>query len=99
MNNILKINHVGDLTPAPLQMERSMDFINVFRFPYSDQLMAFFIRSKLGTVLIVNENLTPTVQAKAISIIQNKIRECGICETGILKDGFVYECGGSCCTK
>ena len=74
-----------------------MDTINVIRDEYSEELMAYFIRSAAGTLLIVNSRLPIEAQAKAISFIRQKIDECGITETGVLKKNFEYFCGGTCC--
>lgn len=77
--------------------ERYYDSINVIRKEYTEELMAYFIRSKGGTLLIVNSTYPVKVQAKAISMIKNEIKKCGIVETGVLAKGFEYRCGGKCC--
>jgi len=78
-------------------LEKVYDSINVIREEYTEELMAYFVRSKAGTLLIVNSIYSIQDQAKAISMIKNEIRKCGIAETGVLTKGFQYRCGGKCC--
>ena len=74
-----------------------IDVINVIREDYSEELMAFFLRSAAGTILFVNAKLPIEIQAKAISFVKREINKCGITETGVLKKNFEYFCGGTCC--
>lgn len=77
--------------------EMACDTINVIREEYSEELMAYFIRSAAGTLLIINAKLPANTQAKAISFIKREIEKCGITEAGVLKKNFEYFCGGTCC--
>jgi hypothetical protein len=79
------------------QTHNRLDIINVIREDYSDELMAFFVRSATGTLLFVNARLPIEVQARAISFVRREINKCGITETGVLKKNFEYFCGGTCC--
>lgn len=80
-------------------LEKVYDSINVIRKEYTEELMAYFIRSKAGTLLIVNSTYSIQDQAKAISMIKNEIKKCGIVETGVLLKSFEYRCGGKCCNQ
>lgn len=82
---------------APFLHENAYDNINVIRSDYSEELMAFFIRAKTGVLLIVNQNLTPQVQAKAISFMKNEIKKCGTATAGVLKKDFEYYGSSECC--
>lgn len=73
--------------------------ITVIRANYSKELMAYFVRSKAGVLLIVNASLTAQEQAKAISIMKASIEKCGIAETGVLNKDFEFFCGGTCCNE
>ncbi|MGN0695069.1 MAG: hypothetical protein ACI4LK_09215 [Lentihominibacter sp.] len=98
MDKIVKLTNdeaLYDCTPH--QQDNMHDYIVVIREKYSDELMAYYVRSKIGILLYVNEMLTAKSQARAISIIKNKIRECGTAEVGVLKRGYKYYCGGTCC--
>lgn len=79
------------------QTHNRLDVINVIREDYSEELMAFFLRSAAGTILFVNARLPIEIQAKAISFVKREINKCGITETGVLKKNFEYFCGGTCC--
>ncbi len=81
----------------PRYRNSAIDFINVIREDYSEELMAYFIRSASGTLLVVNERLPIEDQAKAISFVKQQIEKCGVTETGVLKKNFEYFCGGPCC--
>lgn len=74
-----------------------IDTINVIREEYSEELMAYFIRSATGNLLVVNSQLPTEVQAKAISFIKQKINEHGTTEAGVLKKNFEYFCAGPEC--
>lgn len=96
--SIIKLTNVEELySCAQHQVENMDDYIIVIRKSYSHNLMAYFIRSKRGTLLIVNSNLPAHTQAKAISIIKENINKCRIAEVGVLKGDYDYHCGGSCC--
>jgi hypothetical protein len=97
-NTIIRL-FTADNLGRPAQPDKFYDFINVIREKYSDELIAYFIRSKAGTLLFVNETLSLQEQAKAISFVKDEIEKCGIAETGILKKNFEYHCGGSCCKE
>ena len=97
---IIKLAHNDNLSEsAPHQEVRKYDYLTVIRQEYTEDLMAYFVRSKVGILVVVNSKLTLSLQAKAISRIKKEIRKCGITETGILKKDFDYYCGGSCCEK
>lgn len=94
---IIKIDQAKTLKSSPDQLARTIDIINVFAGGYSDNLKAYFIRSKAGTALFVNENLTPADKARAIKIVKDNINKCGISELGLINGDWVYKCGGTCC--
>lgn len=98
MDSIIKLTNVEELYSCSQHQADNMDnYIVVIRKSYSRNLMAYFIRSKRGTLLVVNSNLPTHIQAKAISIIKENINKCGIAEAGVLKGDYDYYCGGSCC--
>ena len=95
-NSMIRLTTAESLgVPNPL--ERVYDTINVIRADYSEELMAYFLRSAAGTILFVNAKLPIEIQAKAISFVKREINKCGITETGVLKKNFEYFCGGPCC--
>lgn len=73
--------------------------VNVFREAYSPELMGYFLRSKNGSVLIVNSSLPNIDQIETMYILTEKMNECKISESGILARGKRYFCGGSCCNS
>lgn len=77
--------------------ENIYDSVTIIREEYSDDLMAYFIKSKVGALLFVNATYSVKDQAKAISVIVREIEKCGTVEAGVLKKNFKYVCGGSCC--
>lgn len=81
----------------PHPFEKVYDTINVIREEYTEELMAYFVRSRIGTLLIVNSIYSIQDQAKAISMIKKEIKKCGIVESGVLLKNFEYRCGGKCC--
>lgn len=82
---------------VPDPKEKVYDSVIVIREEYSDELMAYFVRSKTGVLLFVNVSYSTQDQAKAISVITREIDKCGTVEAGVLKKNFEYVCGGSCC--
>ena len=84
---------------VPNPKEKVYDSVTVIREEYSDDLMAYFIRSKTGALLFVNATYSVQDQAKAISVIVREIEKCGTVEAGVLKKNFEYVCGGSCCNR
>lgn len=94
---IIKIDQAKTLKSNSDQLARNIDIINVFAGGYSDNLKAYFLRSKTGTALFVNENLTPADKARAIKIVKDNINKCGISEMGLINGDWVYKCGGTCC--
>lgn len=84
---------------VPDPLEKIYDTINVIREEYSEDLMAYFVRTRAGALLFVNSIYPVKIQAKAISIIVREIKKCGIVEAGVLKKNFEYICGGSCCNR
>lgn len=97
MERIIKLVALDRIGPFPDTSEKFYDDITVIRADYSKELMAYFVRSKAGVLLIVNASLTAQEQAKAISIIKTSIEKCGIAETGVLNKDFKFFCGGTCC--
>lgn len=98
MERIVKItNDDGLYCCSHHQQENMQDYIIVIRKEYSVELMAYFVRSKIGILLFVNEIYTARTQAKVISIVKSKIEECSTAEVGVLKSGYKYYCGGTCC--
>lgn len=97
-NRIIRLV-TADNFGKPNPVEKVYDSINVIREEYTEELMAYFIRSKTGALLIVNSTYSIQDQAKAISTIKNEIKKCGIVETGVLLKGFEYRCGGKCCNQ
>ena len=81
----------------PVINENFREKITVVRKDYSEDLMAFYIRSKAGVLLLVNATLTTQDQAIVISFAKRKIYECGTAETGVIKKGLKYFCGGTGC--
>lgn len=51
---IIKIDQAKSLKYSSHQMKKSFDIINVFKGKYSDDLIAFFVRSQIGLALFVN---------------------------------------------
>ena len=94
---IIKLTPFKHDALTPGQSDSPHDYINVYRTPYSDTIKAYFLRSKIGTALIVNDTLTPAEQAKAISIVKKNIKKCGLTEMGIIYGDWSYACGGHCC--
>lgn len=84
---------------VPDSLERIYDSVNVIRQEYTDDLMAYFVRSRAGTLLFVNATYSLQDQAKAISSVIREIEKCGIVEAGVLKKNFEYICGGTCCNE
>lgn len=84
---------------VPDPKEKVYDSVIVIRDEYSDELMAYFVRSKTGVLLFVNVLYSTQDQAKAISVIAREIDKCGTVEAGVLKKDFKYFCGGSCCSN
>lgn len=66
---------------------RSSNAINVFKSNYSEELYAYFIKSKESVVLFVNENLSPKDQALCVSIIEEHYTNDNM---GLIKKGFIY---------
>ena len=99
MNKIIRLVDPEQVGGYPKIDEHFHESITVIRERYSSELMAYFIRSKAGVLLFINESLTAQDQATAISIIKRKINNCGVVEVGVLKKGFEYFCGGSCCNN
>lgn len=96
MNRIVRFFTKEELCLADPN-ENVYDSINVMRATFSEELLAFFIRSKAGTLLYVNDILDPEEQAKVIKYIEKEIDKCGIAEAGVLRVNFEYYCGGTCC--
>lgn len=95
-DRIIRLVTPNDLG-VPDPKEKVYDSVTVIREEYTDELMAYFIRSKAGALLFVNASYSTQDQAKAISVIVREIEKCGTVEAGVLKKGFEYVCGGSCC--
>lgn len=96
---IIKLDHIDDLTDAPGQQNNPTDYINVYRMPYSDDVIAYFLRSRNGTALIINDKLTRDEQARSISIVGKNIKKCGITNMGLIRKDWKYVCGGPCCAS
>lgn len=94
---IIKIDQAKSLKYSSNQMKKSFDIINVFKGTYSDDLIAYFVRSQIGLALFVNDKLTPTKKARAIKIIKDEVERCGISEMGLINGNWIYKCGGTCC--
>lgn len=99
MDKIIRLVDPEQIGIYPVIDENFREKITVIRKEYSEDLMAFFIRSKAGVLLIVNAALSTQDQATVISFIKRKISECSIAEVGVLKKNFKYFCGGTCCTN
>ena len=97
MDKIIRIVDPDKVGSYPVIDENFREHITVIREKYSEDLMAYFIRSKAGVLLLVNESLSAQDQAIVISFVKRKISECGLTETGVLKKNFEYFCGGTCC--
>lgn len=96
MNKIVRFFTMEEISLADPN-EEVYDSLNVIRSTFSKELLAFFIRSKAGTLLYVNDILNPEEQGKVIKFISKEIDKCGIAEAGVLKVNFEYYCGGTCC--
>ena len=99
MEQIIRLVDPDQVGGYPKIDENFQESITVIRENYSSELMAFFIRSKAGVLLFVNDSLTTQDQAIAISTIKREIEKCRTTETGLLKKGFEYFCGGTCCNN
>ena len=97
MDKIIRLVDPEQVGTYPVIDENFREKITVVRKSYSEDLMAFFIRSKAGVLLLVNETLTTQDQAIVISFVKRKISECSLAEVGVLKKDFEYFCGGTCC--
>ena len=95
-DRIIKLVTPDDLGVSASE-EKVYDFVTIIREEYTDELMAYFLRSKTGALLFVNSAYSAKVQAKAISMIVREIEKCRTVEAGVLKKGFKYVCGGSRC--
>ena len=99
MERMIKLVALDKLGAFPDTSEKFHDDITVIRANYSKELMAYFVRSKAGVLLIVNAIYTAQEQAKAISIMKANIKKCGIAETGVLNKNYEFFCGGTCCNE
>lgn len=72
-------------------------FFDIFRKDYSEDINGYFLRSKSGTAVIVNENLPPIKQANVIKTIINGIKKCPSSEFGFVGSDMKFTCGGHCC--
>ena len=97
MGRIVKLVTPENVGPHPKDGKVEREIIVVIRTNYSEELMAYFIRSKIGILLFVNEKLDAQTLAMVISLLERKINECGTTEVGVLKKGLQYFCGGTCC--
>lgn len=83
-----------------LDFERRGDlFVNIYREEYSPDLHGYFMRSKNGAMIIVNNTLPAAEQASVIKKIVKGISKCPSSEMGIVKSDSVFRCGGHCCYK
>ena len=98
INRIIRLV-TPDSLGAPYPVDTVRDTLTVIREEYSEELMAYFVRSRIGILLVVNSLYAIQDQAKAISIIKNEISKCSTSEAGVLAKGFKYKCGGKCCNK
>ena len=81
-----------------LDFERKGDlFVNIYREEHSPDLRGYFLRSKDGAMVIVNNTLPSAEQASVIKTIINGISKCPSSELGIVKDDNKFRCGGHCC--
>jgi hypothetical protein len=99
MEKIIRLVDPELVGPYPVIDEYFREKITVVRKTYSEDLMAFFLRSKAGVLLLVNETLTTQDQAIVISFAKRKIYECGTVEIGVIKKGLKYFCGGTGCKE
>ena len=99
MDKIIRLVDPEQVGAYPVIDENFREFITVVRKTYSEDLMAFFLRSKAGVLLLVNETLTTQDQAIVISFVKRKIYECGTVETGVIKKGLKFYCGGTGCEE
>lgn len=97
MKQIIRLVDPDQVGAYPKIDEHFKETITVIREAYSSELMAYFIRSKAGVLLFVNDSLTTQDQAAAISIIKKEISKCSIIEAGVLKKNFEFFCNESHC--
>lgn len=76
---IVRINNYNDLNICNLN-----SYINVYKGRYSRELSAFFIRTRYGVLVFVNENLTINKQGECIKIIENKINQIPDIDSGMI---------------
>lgn len=88
---------MGKLVQLQTKVIHRNEPIVIQRTSYSDSLLGCFFRSKQGLLIFVNENISKPDQNKVIEIIKEKTDECKTADLGIVKKGFKYRCGGSCC--
>ena len=72
-------------------------FVNILREKYSNGLRGYFLKSKTGEIVTVNENLPPAEQANVVKLILQGMQQCPSSEMGLVKDDMVFRCGGHCC--
>lgn len=81
-----------------LDIETKSDlFIDIVREEYTEDLKGYFLRSKSGTVLIINNTLSPADQAQVIKVLQKGLTRCSASEMGLVGKDMNFRCGGFCC--
>lgn len=96
---IVKLSPIDKFVYSPGQEKNRIDYINVYRAPYSSDLIAYFVRTRAGTSLMINNTLTFEEQARAINLVERNIKKCGIANMGLIRGDWQYICGGPCCEK
>lgn len=81
-----------------LDIEKNNDmFINIVREKYSEDMKGYFLKSKAGVVITVNEILSPVEQANVVKLILQGMQQCPSSEMGLVKSDMAFRCGGHCC--
>ena len=89
------------LLPEALRGDDNNLFLNVFRSSTQyENMQAYFLRSRKGICVIINDNISKEKQAQAIIKIKKGIQKCMTSEMGVVDGNGIYYCGGSlCCGK
>lgn len=72
-------------------------FVNIYREEYSPDISGFFMRSKTGAAVMINNNLPFSRQATVIKTIINGMQQCPSSELGYVNKDMQFLCGGHCC--
>lgn len=81
-----------------LDIETKSDiFLNIYRTQSFDDINGYYIRTKDGGTLLIDKDLSPTLQAKVIKSATLGINKCPSTELAVINKDFSFICGGSCC--